>query len=284
MRATFPPWLKKKLVINEEFFRMKRLLSEASINTVCESSRCPNLSECFSQNFATFLILGKACTRNCSFCSVTKDAPAGSVDDDEPSRIAGFVRRVGLKYCVITSVTRDDLPDGGASQFVDVIRSIRSIRPAGVKVEVLVPDFGGRRESIEHVLNARPDIFGHNIETTRRLYPIARQGASYVRSLGLLRLAKENCPDQLTKSGIMIGLGESDQEVLETMKDIRSAGCDILTIGQYLKPGRGNLNIRRFATPDEFERYEVIGLAMGFRSVNSGPYVRSSYNANLRGL
>lgn len=295
MQNTFPSWVKKRLISNEDFFAMKRLLSEYSINTVCESGLCPNICECFSRKFATFLILGRICTRACGFCSVKpsahsgltlnaaaewvkKDMP-GTVDPEEPGRISDFVKRLNLKYVIITSVTRDDLRDGGASQFVKVVEAVRCISK-GVKVEILVPDFGGRRESIEKVLGIRPDIFSHNIETVRRLYPVARSGAGYERSLDLLKTAKDMDSGQLTKSSLMVGLGETGEEILDTIEDLKAAGCDILTIGQYLRPGKDSLDIERFASPEEFERYKTAGEAMGFKFVSSGPYVRSSYLAD----
>ena len=277
MQRIFPSWLKKRIIVNEDLFRMKRLLSERAINTVCESSLCPNMTECFSRRHATFLILGKICTRSCGFCSVKKDRP-GSVDSDEPERIANFVKLLGLKYAVITSVTRDDLPDGGASQFVKVVEAIRAVS-SGSKVEILVPDFCGRRESIKKALEVKPAVFSHNIETVKRLYPMVRAGASYSGSLNLLKMAKEIYPRQLTKSSIMVGLGETEEKIIDTMKDLRVAGCDILMIGQYLKPGKDNVDIKRFVTPEEFERYKMLGEAMGFKLVSSGPHVRSSYNA-----
>lgn len=277
MQTIFPSWLKKRIFASNDLFMMKRLLSERGINTVCESSLCPNMTECFSRRHATFLILGSICTRSCGFCSVKKDTPR-SVDSEEPERIADFVKLLNLKYVVITSVTRDDLKDGGAGQFVKVIEAIRSVS-ADSRIEILVPDFGGRRESVEKVLETKPAVFGHNIETVKRVYPVVRNGASYSGSLDLLKMAKDTAPRQLTKSSIMVGLGETEEEILDTMSDLRLAGCDILTIGQYLRPGKDNANIKRFVTPEEFERYKILGEEIGFKYVSCGPYVRSSYNA-----
>jgi len=253
-------------------------LAELGLGTVCESALCPNLNECFSRKHAAFLILGDACTRACGFCSVRKSAPQPP-DPSEPLKVSEAVKRLGLDYAVITSVTRDDLPDGGANQFVKTIGAIRLFSPT-VKIEVLVPDFGGEIRSIEAVLDAGPDVFGHNIETVRRLYPIARPEADYARSLELLKFVKALAPRQVTKAGIMLGLGEAEEEVIDTFKDIRRTGCDILTIGQYLRPRAGNLPVRKFYAPEEFERYRRIGeKELGFRYAASGPFVRSSYQA-----
>lgn len=277
MREAVPSWAKKKLVVTDRLSEMKSILSHFSINTVCESSLCPNLSECFSKNHATFLILGKSCTRKCAFCSVGKDTP-GTIDDDEPARISAITSELGLKYVVITSVTRDDLEDGGAGQFSKVTGAIRRVKD--IRVEVLVPDFRGRRPSVELIMRARPDVFGHNIETVKRLYPRARRGSDYYRSLNILRMAKDFERATLTKSGIMVGLGEAESEIVDAMRDLKDkARCDILTIGQYLRPGKDNLKVERFISPLEFERYEQIGNELGFKFVASGPFVRSSYNA-----
>lgn len=277
MKENLPPWLKKRLLNSEAILEMKAILSEASVGTVCESALCPNLNECFSEKKATFLILGPACTRHCGFCSVRKGRPSVS-DPDEPARIADVVKKLGLEYVVVTSVTRDDLPDGGANQFVRTIELIR--RSAGsVKIEVLVPDFSGLKRPVEGIVKAMPDIFGHNIETVRRLYPMVRHGSGYARSLSLLRMAKDIATRQITKSGLMVGLGEGPTEIFGTMSDIREAGCDILTIGQYLRPSPENIPIARFVKPAEFDEYKRIGEGMGFGHVSSGPFVRSSYNA-----
>jgi len=275
----FPAWLKKRLIANQDLFETKEILSALKVNTVCESSLCPNLNECFSRRFATFLILGNVCTRSCGFCSVLKDSP-GAVDPDEPARIVEAVKRLGLKYVVITSVTRDDLADGGAGQFVKVIEQIKKISTS-VKIEVLIPDFNGEGYLADRVIGSRPDIVGHNIETVERLYPLVRPGAGYERSLALLRAVRSRSAGTVTKSGIMLGLGETDDEVIGALNDIRSTGCDIVTIGQYLRPGQYNLPVKRFVDPQKFTRYKLIGEEIGFKYVASGPFVRSSYFADV---
>lgn len=277
MQQTAPSWLKKRLIISDDFFEMKRILKDSSIGTVCESSLCPNISECFSRKRATFLILGETCTRQCGFCSVKKGI-ARTPDTKEPERISGLVKRLDLKYVVITSVTRDDLDDGGASQFVKVIEAVRRVSK-DIKIEVLIPDFKGEKISVEAIVKARPNVFSHNIETVNRLYPVVRPGFDYEQSLRVLRMAKEFAPWQLTKSGLMVGLSETVEEVVYTMKDLKAAGCDILTIGQYLRPTKSNLPVKKFVTPEEFEWYEGVGKGFGFKCVTSGPFVRSSYLA-----
>lgn len=277
MHSKTPYWLKKRLVVSEDIFRTKDILSEAGVGTICESSLCPNLNECFSKKQATFLILGKTCTRNCAFCSVEKGSP-GAVAFDEAEKISIAATRLGLKYVVITSVTRDDLPDGGASQFVKAIDTVRRYS-RDIKIEILIPDFGGNAGSLERIVRARPDVLAHNIETVERIYPIVRPGASYRRSLKILKSAKEINPDQITKSGIMAGLGETKKELVSTIQDIGMTGCDILTIGQYMKPRPWNLAVDRIITPQEFEYYEGIGNKAGFKTVITGPFVRSSYGA-----
>lgn len=273
-----PAWLKKKLVVNNEnSSATRKILAELRINTVCQSSFCPNMNECFSKKTATFLILGSVCTRSCAFCSVEKGSPA-AIEADEPERIVKAIKRMGLKYVVITSVTRDDLPDGGAVQYMKVINAIRKSFK-NIKIEVLVPDFKARQASIEKVLNAGVDVFSHNIETINRLYPVARKGADYKRSLMILKVAKYIAPKQAIKSSIMVGLGETEDEVKSSMADIRQSGCDILAVGQYLQPSKENLPVSRFVAPDEFKRYEEDGRQLGFKSVMAGPFVRSSYMA-----
>ncbi|MDO8524860.1 MAG: lipoyl synthase [Candidatus Omnitrophota bacterium] len=273
-----PPWLKKRLIQNSVLAGTRTILSEERIHTVCESSICPNQNECFANSRATFLLLGDACTRGCAFCSAKRASAKGFVDEDEPRRILDAIRRLGLRYVVITSVTRDDLEDGGAWHFAKAIGVIKKYSRS-IKVEVLIPDFKGDRKSIERVVEASPDVFGHNIETVERLYRRVRAGADYNRSLGLLRYVKEVKPDQLTKSSIMVGLGEETEEVFSAMKDMREAGCDILTIGQYLKSRHDNLPVSKYVPPQEFGRYRETALKLGFRSVISGPFVRSSYLA-----
>lgn len=274
-----PHWLKKRLrPHNEKITKTRNALSGCGVATVCESGLCPNSNECFSEGHATFLILGKSCTRECGFCSVEKGGGSCEVDPGEGSRILEAVKLIGLKYVIITSVTRDDLEDRGAAQFIMVIEKLKCWS-GGITVEVLTPDFGGKRELIEKVALSRPDVFAHNIETVKRLYPMARSASDYDMSLRLLKWVKELDPKQLTKSGMMLGLGETTEEVIETMKDLRLAGCDMLTLGQYLRPGPKNIPVERFLEPEEFESYREIGLRLGFKDVNAGPFVRSSYLA-----
>lgn len=272
-----PPWLKKRLPPYEDLQKVKSIIDEANLHTVCEEARCPNIGECFSKGTATILILGNVCTRNCRFCAVEHGTPAPP-DELEPKNVSMAVRNMGLKYVVITSVTRDDLPDGGAIQFAKTIREIRSLNP-DIKIEVLIPDFKGDPSSLEIVLSERPDVLNHNVETVSRLYPKVRPQADYMRSLKVLKTSKEQYPDIITKSGFMIGLGEHRQEVLELMADLMASGCDFLTIGQYLQPDKRCLPVERYIPPEEFEEYKIMGLEMGFKAVASGPFVRSSYHA-----
>ncbi len=272
-----PNWLKIRLPSGKNFNEIKGILRENELHTVCEEALCPNIGECFEQRTATFLILGDACTRRCGFCAVKKGAPVGT-DRQEPLRIAEAVKKMRLKYVVITSVTRDDLPDGGASVYARTIQCIREY-VENCMVEVLIPDFGGSSESLETVLDAQPDVLNHNIETVPRLYPLVRPVAGYERSLELLRRAKGAGDGLTTKSGLMLGLGEEWDEIIRTMQAIRDAGCDILTVGQYLSPKRDALPVRRYYTPEEFEMLRIEGARMGFKHVESGPLVRSSYHA-----
>ena len=272
-----PPWLKKRLVANSILAETRRVLSEGGVRTVCESGICPNQNECFSSGHATFLLLGDICTRSCAFCSVRRGLPS-AIDRDEPRKIADTVKKLALRYVVLTSVTRDDLEDGGASHFAETIRSIRRYS-ADALIEVLTPDFRGDRRAVEIVTEAGPEVFGHNIETAESLYAAARIGAKYQRSLELLRYVKKIAAHQITKSSIMVGLGEQEAEIIATLEDLREAGCDIVTIGQYLRPRQNNLRIARYITPDEFDRYKIAALRMGFKYVSSGPFVRSSYGA-----
>lgn len=274
---TAPQWLKKRIIVNEAFFDTRKVLSDLSINTVCESSRCPNLGECFSRNFVTFMILGKVCTRACSFCSVRRGG-IEPVDIKEPDRIADCVKRLNLKYVIVTSVTRDDLDDGGAAQFIKTVDCVRR-SSQHVTLELLIPDFIGNKNAVKSIALCGADIIGHNIETAQRLYPFVRKDADYLRSLGILKFIKDANPKVFTKSAILAGLGEGEEEVMGTMRDLREAGCDILTIGQYLRPSQDNHPIDRFVTPEEFTKYKRIGEEMGFTSVSSGPFVRSSYRA-----
>ena len=272
-----PSWLKKRIPPFQDLQKVKSILDGAELHTVCEEARCPNLGECFCSGTATFLILGRICTRNCGFCAVEHGVPA-SPDKTEPEKVAQAVQKMGLQYVVITSVTRDDLIDGGASLFAKTIQAIRALNPK-IKVEVLIPDFQGNPSSLNAVLKEYPDVLNHNMETISRLYPQVRPQADYERSLHLLRKSKELHPHILTKSGFMLGLGETREEVLELLRDLRDIGCDFLTIGQYLQPRPDRLPVVRFIPPEEFEEYKRIGEEMGFRAVASGPFVRSSFHA-----
>jgi lipoic acid synthetase len=271
-----PSWLKKKIDL-KSCRRVKTLLKRFRLNTVCEEALCPNISECFGAGVATFLILGKRCTRNCGFCAIAKGIPE-PVDYGEPGRVAGAVAALGLRHVVVTSVTRDDLPDGGAEIFAAAIREIKKL-DKDIKVEVLVPDFKGRAKSIKEVLDSRCDIFAHNVETVPSLYGTVRRGADYELSLRVLETAKKIRPEINTKSGLMLGLGERKREVLDVLAGLRDAGCDFLSIGQYLAPSRLHSFVKEFVTPEEFSSYKKEALKMGFKHVESAPYVRSSYMA-----
>lgn len=260
-----------------EAHKVKRLLRRASLNTVCEESRCPNISECFGRGTATFMILGDRCTRGCTFCNVKRKYPL-PVDPEEPLRLLKAVRRLGLRYVVITSVTRDDLPDGGASHFARCVRTLKDNLP-GIKVEVLVPDFRGRRESLEMVLEQAPDVLNHNVETVPRLYSRVRIGSSYERSLRVLEMSKEIAPHIPTKSALIVGFGESKEEIFKVMEDLRSVDCDFLTIGQYYAPSLKHHPVVKYYSPEEFEELKDVAYSMGFRFVASGANVRSSYMA-----
>ena len=273
-----PPWLKKRIPAFQDLQKVKSILAEAGVHTVCEEARCPNLGECFSQGTATILILGRICTRNCGFCAVKHGLPV-SLDDSEPEHVAQAVKRMSLRYVVITSVTRDDLPDGGASHFARTIQAIRTLDQT-MKIEVLVPDFKGDLGSLSLVLKECPDVLNHNIETIPRLYPVVRPEANYKRSLDLLKKSKESYPHILAKSGFMVGLGETKEEIWDLLRDLRGAGCDFLTIGQYLQPHTKRLPVVRYIPPEEFEAYRKIGEGMGFKMVSSGPFVRSSFHAS----
>ena len=272
-----PGWLKKRLIVSEIAAQTTKIIYEEGLNTVCSSLLCPNQNECFSGSQATFLLLGDVCTRKCAFCSAKKGIPVSSAQD-EPSRILSAVQKLSLKYVVLTSVTRDDLMDGGAAQFAESIASIRRYRRA-IGIEVLVPDFAGSERSVKVVVEAGPDVFGHNIETVESLYGTVRRGADYRRSLKLLKFAKAIDSDMLTKSSIMVGLGEREPEILTAIKDLRAVGCDVLTIGQYLSPCNDSIPVRRYVAPDEFGTYKEAALKLGFKYVVSGPFVRSSYMA-----
>jgi len=270
-----PEWLQKK-INPADHAEMDRLLGALHLNTVCREAACPNISECFRQKQATFLIMGRDCTRTCSFCNVQKNSPL-PLDQEEPARVAAAISRLKLRHVVITSPTRDDLNDGGAAHFASTVFAIRAVS-GDTKIELLVPDFMGNRASLATVLHAEPDILGHNIETVPRLYAI-RAGANYRRSLELLQQAAELAPQIPVKSGIMLGLGESREEVLETIRDIRETGCSYLSIGQYLAPSRKHHPVAEYLPPEEFEFYRKKALSTGFSHVESAPYVRSSYHA-----
>jgi lipoic acid synthetase len=273
-----PPWLKIRLSQLRDTSKVKSILNVTSLHTVCEEARCPNLGECFSNGTATILILGKICTRDCGFCAVEGGIPA-SLDESEPERVAEAISRMHLGYVVITSVTRDDLTDGGASVFAKTIRAVRTRDPK-IKIEVLIPDFKGDEASLVTVLKESPDVLNHNVETVPRLYPQVRPQADYGRSLELLRRVKEYNPRMKTKSGFMLGLGETREEVLDLLRDLKRAGCDFLTIGQYLQPRSDRLSVVEYVLPEIFEEYTNIGEKMGFKSVSSGPFVRSSFHAS----
>lgn len=272
-----PDWLRVKAPVSPNYTRLKRLMRGHYLHTVCEEALCPNIGECWGRGTATFLLLGDVCTRSCGFCKIKTGRPNG-VDWDEPRRVAETVEMMGLRHAVLTSVNRDDLPDGGATIFAMTIEEIRRRLPH-CTVEVLIPDFQGDREALKIVMDARPDILGHNVETVPRLYRRVRPQAKYERSLNVLRWAREMVPDAITKTGIMVGLGERWEEILHVMDDLRAVDCDILTIGQYLQPSRYHLPIERYYTPEEFDKLREEGLARGFKWVESGPLVRSSYHA-----
>lgn len=272
-----PEWLKVRIPGGAEYKSVLETARTNGLHTVCESARCPNIGECWRHGTATFMILGDLCTRNCGFCAVTTGKP-DELDQDEPLRVANAVKKMGIRYAVITSVTRDDQEWGGADIFAETIRQIQQTTP-GVKVEVLIPDFQGNWSALEMVMNAKPDVLNHNVETVPRLYPRVRPQANYDRSLELLKRAKDY-DHAITKSGMMVGIGEQPQEVLTVMQDLRQGGVDLLTIGQYLQPTKKHLPVDRYVHPDEFKQYEIEGLRMGFKHVASAPLVRSSYHAD----
>ena len=273
-----PDWLKARAPSGDNYHDLKKLARSLNLHTVCESAHCPNIGECWSHRTATFMMLGNLCTRRCGFCAVPKGRPQ-PIDLDEPRRVAEAVAQLDLKFAVITSVNRDDDVLGGARMFAEVIEQIRLQAP-GCQVEVLIPDFQGNPEAIRTVVDARPEILNHNTESVPRLYRAVRSGARYERTLRLLGFAKELAPDMVTKSGVMVGLGEEMHELLEVYRDLAAVGTDVLTIGQYLRPSRDHLPMARYYTPEEFAYMKVEALAMGFRHVESGPLVRSSYHAH----
>ena len=272
-----PPWLKKRLASGETYRKVFRLLKESHLHTVCQEAHCPNLGECFSEGTATFMILGDQCSRNCSFCAVRHDPPL-PLDEDEPEEVSKAIKALGLKYAVITSVTRDDLPDGGADQFGKTVRAVRAESPE-TSVEVLIPDFKGSKTALVKVVTSRPDVINHNLETVPRLYPEVRPQAVYERSLQLLERIEKMDRRILTKSGLMLGLGESREEIIGVFEDLLKAGCRILTMGQYLCPSSDHHPVVRYVHPQEFSDLESIAKEMGFVAVASGPFVRSSFHA-----
>jgi len=277
MKTSLPSWLKQKISFNSRYLEIKRLLEHYGLNTVCQSALCPNISHCFGNGTATFLIMGKYCTRNCRFCAVDKGSPE-ALPAGEPENIAKMVQLLNLSYVVITSVTRDDLPDGGAEHFAQTITALKELE-SKLMIEVLIPDFGGSVESLKTVINASPDILNHNVETIPRLYPDIRPMADYKQSLKVLRNAKKIDDGLITKSGIMVGLGETFKEILKIMEDLRSNGCEIVTIGQYLAPSKSHYPVVRYYTPEEFSELKKEVQKLGFRHVECAPLVRSSFHA-----
>ena len=273
-----PPWLKVRMPGGPNYLELRGLLRSSQLHTVCEEAHCPNIGECWERRTATFMILGDICTRACAYCAVTSGVPTG-LDLQEPVRLADTVERMGLKYAVITSVNRDDLPDGGAFIFAQCIRQIRKRLPA-CKIEVLIPDFCGNWDALATVMAAEPETLNHNIETVRGVFHRVRPKGDYDQSLELLDRAKTQAPGRVTKSGMMVGLGESWSEIVETMKDLRAVDCDLLTIGQYLRPSQKHIPLAKWYTPEEFDELRLEGEALGFRHVASGPLVRSSYHAD----
>lgn len=272
-----PDWLKRPLPAGNENFFTQDLLRELHLETVCENARCPNRPECYARRTATFMILGNVCTRPCGFCSVPRGSPL-EVASDEPERVAEAAHRLGLRHVVITSVTRDDLPDGGADHFYRCVLAVR--QRTGAAVEVLTPDFLGDRAAIERVLESRPEVYNHNMETVPRLYRKVRGRADYQRSLDLLAHVKGRAPQMTTKSGLMLGLGETTGELLEVLADLRAVRCDVLTLGQYLAPTLKHIPVARFVPPEEFDELATLARSLGFTQVASGPFVRSSYHAD----
>jgi lipoic acid synthetase len=272
-----PPWLRARAPMGEAYIRTRRILGELAVRTVCQEAMCPNVGECWGHSTATFMLMGDSCTRSCGFCAVKHGSPL-RLDPFEPARVAEAAARLGLKHVVVTSVNRDDLPDGGAHHFAATARAIKARSP-DCAVELLIPDFQGDERALGCVVEAPIDVLDHNTETVPSLYPKVRPGARYERSVRLLESAKRMRPSLLVKSGLMVGLGEEPEELFSVFADLRGAGCDILTIGQYLRPTREHLPVRRFVAPDEFAEYRRRALQMGFRHVESGPLVRSSYHA-----
>ncbi|MBS0604877.1 MAG: lipoyl synthase [Verrucomicrobia bacterium] len=279
VRGRFPSWLHRSLPKGANLFKTNAILSKYKLNTVCEEAKCPNRFECYSNKTATFLALGKECTRNCGFCDIDFTKAPKPPEADEPMRIAGSVKELGLQHVVITMVARDDLPDGGASNIAEIIRTVKMECP-GVSIEVLTSDFSGEKTSLDLVLKEKPDVFNHNIETVRELSPRVRHKATYDRTLSVLRYVKETGLAGHVKSGMMVGLGETPLQVQETITDLRDAGCSIITIGQYLQADQRKLLVKEFVTPEQFKAYEEFGSSIGVKQMYCGPFVRSSYNAH----
>ena len=270
-----PPWLKVKLPTGEKYRNIRQIVENNKLHTICESGNCPNMGECWGEGTATFMILGNICTRSCSFCAVATGRPLG-IDKDEPKRIAEAVKLMAVKHCVLTSVDRDDLSDGGASVWAETVRQVRKLNP-NTTLETLIPDFKAKSECIQEIIAVHPEVVSHNMETVARLNRLVRPQAKYDRSLYVINKLKEG--GMRTKSGVMLGLGERHEEVLEVMRDLLDAGCDVLTLGQYLQPTKMHIAVAEFVKPEKFTQYKAIGLEMGFKYVESGPLVRSSYHA-----
>lgn len=279
-RGRFPSWLHKGIPQEGSVFQTNTILRKYQLNTVCEEAKCPNRSECYSKKTATFLALGKECSRNCGFCDIDFSKTPKGPEADEPMRIALSVQELGLKHVVITMVARDDLPDGGAEHIAHIIQTVRAHNPS-ITIEVLTSDFNHNFEALARVLKERPEIFNHNIETVRSLTARVRHKATYERTLSILRYAQESGCVRFVKSGIMVGLGEQQEEVQETLCDLKNAGCSIVTIGQYLQPNHRKLRVKRFITPEEFDAYAAYGTSIGIKHMYCGPFIRSSYNAHL---
>ncbi len=275
-----PPWLKKKINLdNKNISATKDIIDSSCLNTVCQSAKCPNIFECFSKKTATFMLMGDICTRNCGFCGVNSGRPV-PLDKDEPKKIATAIKKMDLLYVVITSVTRDDLDDGGASHFAKTVKAIKNLN-SNIRIECLIPDFGGNKKNLETLLSEKPDVLNHNIETVESNYLKVRSSADYEASLELLKRAKKIKPDVYTKSGFMLGLGENREQVLKLLEDLKESKVDIITIGQYLSPSEKNIAISKYYTPEEFKEIEINAIKLGFSGVAAGPFVRSSYGAEL---
>ena len=277
MHKRLPDYLKRPIIDTDKTRTVRRILKTKCLNTVCENARCPNKNECYTKNTATFLIMGNNCTRNCRYCNITCSRPE-PLDMNEPFHVAEAVKDLGLKYVVITSVTRDDLPDGGAEHFANCIYEIRKISP-DVKIEILTPDFKGNKDSLNTIIKAHPNVFNHNIETVRKVFKTARPQGDYDCSLEVLKYIKDNS-DIITKSGLMIGLGETFEDIEETLHDLKNVGCDILTIGQYIQPSKEHLEVSKYYTPDEYEKLKQLAEKIGIKHYQIGPLVRSSYRAS----